>query len=122
MVLDWADEFITITSSLQVSALTVQSIDLECLLLDSQESCLDLFLDLLHVSLLLFKLTNQIIELSLEHIVLCRCVQVIKTNTRDLISIVFDLDLFLGNVLVSNLCLLKQVCRGLFNSLLLRGV
>ena len=106
MVLYWADELITITSSLQVGALTVQSIDLKCLLLDSQESCLDLFLDLLHVSLLLLELTNEIIEFSLEYIVLRGRIQVIKANTRDLIGVVFDFNLLLGDVLIGNLCLL----------------
>ena len=106
MVLDWANEFITITSSLQVGALTVQSIDLKCLLLDSQESRLDLFLDLLHVSLLLLELTDEIIELSLEHIVLRGRIQVIETNTRDFICVVFDFNLLLGDVLIGNLCLL----------------
>lgn len=106
MILDWANEFITITSSLQVGALTVQSIDLKCLLLDSQESRLDLFLDLLHVSLLLLELTDEIIELSLEHIVLRGRIQVIETNTRDFIGVVFDFNLLLGDVLIGNLCLL----------------
>ena len=75
--------------------------------------------DLLDVFLLFLELTDQVLKLSLEHLVLGRSVQVIKTDTRDLVSVVLNLDLLLGDVLVGHLCLLEQISRGFLNRLLL---
>ena len=69
-----------------------------------------------------FQLINQVVKLLLENLVLRSRVEVIETNTRDLISVVLDLDLFLGDVLVCHLCLLEEIGRGLLDRLLLTGV
>ena len=123
VVLDRADELVTtISTTLQVGTLTVQTIDLQSFLLDSQQAGLDRLLDLLHVSLLLLELTDEVIELLLENTVLGGGVEVIKSDTRDFVGVVLDLDLLLGDVLVSDLGLFQQVGRGLLNSLLLGGV
>ena len=123
VVLDRADELVTtISTTLQVGTLTVQTIDLQSFLLDSQQAGLDRLLDLLHVSLLLLELTDEVIELLLENTVLGGGVEVVKSDTRDLVGVVLDLDLLLGDVLVSDLGLFQQVGRGLLNSLLLGGV
>ena len=119
VVLVWTLEVIAVTAALKLSALPVQTIDLESLLLNLEESLLDLLLDLLDVFLLFLELTDQVLKLSLEHLVLGRSVQVIKTDTRDLISVVLNLDLLLGDVLVGHLCLLEQISRGFLNRLLL---
>ena len=123
VVLDRADELVTtISTTLQVGTLTVQTIDLQSFLLDSQQAGLDRLLDLLHVSLLLLELPDEVIELLLENTVLGGGVEVVKSDTRDLVGVVLDLDLLLGDVLVSDLGLFQQVGRGLLNSLLLGGV
>ena len=49
-------------------------------------------------------------------------VEVIQTYTRDLISVVLNFDLFLGDVLVGYLRLLEEIGRGLLDRLLLTGV
>ena len=122
VVFDGSDELITISTALKVGTLTVQTIDLKGLLLDVQQSALDLLLNILDISLLRLQLINQIVKLLLQHLVLRGRVEVIKTYTRDLISVVLDLDLFLGDVLVCHLCLLEEIGRGLLDRLLLTGV
>jgi len=77
VVLNGANEFVAIASALKVGTLTVKPVYLESLLLDSQQTSLDIFLNLLHVTLLLLKLTDQIIELLLKDFILCRRVQVV---------------------------------------------
>ena len=122
VVFDGSDELITITTTLKVSTLTVQTIDLKGLLLDVQQSALDLLLNILDISLLRLQLIDQVVKLFLENLVLRSGVEVIETDTRDLISVVLDLDLFLGDVLVCHLCLLEEIGRGLLDRLLLTGV
>ena len=109
VVFDGSDELITITTALKVGTLTVQTIDLEGFLLDIQESALDLFLNVLDIGLLRLQLIDQVVELLLENLILCSRVEVIEANTRDLIGIVLDFNLFLGDVLVSHLRLLKEI-------------
>ena len=122
VVFDGSNELITISTALKVGTLTVQTIDLKCLLLDVQQSSLDLLLNILDISLLRLQLIDQIVKLLLENLVLSGRVEVIETYTRDLISVVLDLDLFLGDVLVRHLCLLEEIGRGLFDRFLLTGV
>ena len=122
VVFDGADELITVASALQIGTLTVKPVHGERLLLDPQEARLDVLFDLLNVVLFLLKLLDQVLELLLEHLVLCRCVQVIKANSRDLIGEVFDFDLFLRDGLIGDLGLLEEVGRGLLDGLLLGGV
>ena len=52
VVFDGSDELITISTALKVGTLTVQTIDLKGLLLDVQQSALDLLLNILDISLL----------------------------------------------------------------------
>ena len=122
VVFDGSNELITITTALKVGTFTVQTIDLKGLLLDVQQSALDLLLNILDISLLRLQLINQVVKLLLENLVLRSGVEVIETDTRDLISVVLDLDLFLGDVLVCHLCLLEEIGRGLLDRLLLTGV
>ena len=122
VVFDGSDELITISTALKVSTLTVQTIDLKGLLLDVQQSALDLLLNILDISLLRLQLIDKVVKLLLENLVLRGRVEVIETDTRDLISVVLDLDLFLGDVLVCHLSLLEEIGRGLLDRLLLTGV
>ena len=122
VVFDGSNELITITTALKVGTLTVQTIDLKGLLLDVQQSALDLLLNILDISLLRLQLIDQVVKLLLENLVLRSRVEVIETYTRDLISVVLDLDLFLGDVLVRHLCLLEEIGRGFLDGLLLTGV
>ena len=109
VVFDGSDELITITTALKVGALTVQTIDLEGFLLDIQESALDLFLNVLDIGLLRLQLIDEVVELLLENLILRSRVEVVEANTRDLIGIVLDLNLFLGDVLVGDLRLLEEI-------------
>ena len=109
LVFNGTDEFITITATLERSALTVEPVHSECLLLNAQQSSLDVLLDLLDIFLFLFELANQIVKLLLEHLVLGSRVQVIETDTGDLIGIVLNLDFLLRDALICLLCLLEQV-------------
>lgn len=95
MVFDGADVLIAITTASEVGALTIETIDLEGLLLDSQETCLDVLLNLLDITLLLLELRDQIFKLLLEHLVLSGRVKVIEADTRDLVSVVLDVNLLL---------------------------
>ena len=122
VVFDGSDKLITISTALKVGTLTVQTIDLKGLLLDVQQSALDLLLNILDISLLRLQLIDQVVKLLLEHLILRGRIEVIKTYTRDLISVVLDFDLFLGDVLVCHLCLLEEIGRGLLDRLLLTGV
>jgi len=94
-VLSWANKLITITASFQVSALTVQTIDLESLLLNLQKSLLDVLLDVHDIRLFFLELTNEIVKFLLQDLVLSRCVQVVKSDSGDLIGVVLDLHLLL---------------------------
>lgn len=94
-VLGRSDEFVTVTASLQVGTLSVEAIHLQSLLLDLEQSILDVLLNVHHIGLFLFKLTNQVVELLLENLILSRRVKVIKSNSGDFISVVLDFDLFL---------------------------
>ena len=109
VVFDGSDELIAITTALKVGALTVQTIDLEGFLLDIQESALDLFLNVLDIGLLRLQLIDEVVELLLENLILRSRVEVVEANTRDLIGIVLDLNLFLGDVLVGDLRLLEEI-------------
>ena len=58
VVFDGSNELITITTALKVGTLTVQTIDLKGLLLDVQQSALDLLLNILDISLLRLQLID----------------------------------------------------------------
>lgn len=122
MVLDWADILVSISTALQVSALSIQSVHLQGLLLDSQQASLDVLLDLLHVTLLLLKLGDQVFELFLEDVILCGRVEVVEADTGDFIGVIFNVDFFLRDVLVGDFSLLEEIGGGLLDSLLLTGV
>lgn len=122
MVLDWADILVSISTALQVSALSIQSVHLQGLLLDSQQASLDILLDLLHVTLLLLKLGDQVFELFLEDVILCGRVEVVEADTGDFIGVIFNVDFFLRDVLVGDFSLLEEIGGGLLDSLLLTGV
>ena len=77
VVFDGSDELITISTALKVSTLTVQTIDLKRLLLDVQQSALDLLLNILDISFLRLQLIDQVVKLLLEHLVLRGRVEVI---------------------------------------------
>ena len=111
MVLDGANVLITITTTSKVSTLTVETINLQCLLLDPQQTSLDVLLDLLNITLFFLELRDQILKLLLEHFVLSCGVQVIKTNSGDFIGVVLNVNLFLRDVLVGCLGLLVEVSR-----------
>ena len=121
-VLGWALVLITVASALQIGTFTVQTIDLQGLLLDLEQAILDALLDLHHVGLLLLKLANQVIQLLLQHVVLRLRVQVIEADSGDFVRVVLNLDLLLRDVFVGNLGLFEQVGRRLLNGLLLTGV
>ena len=119
MVLIGSLEIVTVAAALQLGALSVQTIDLQCFLLNLEETLFDVLLDSLHVLLFLLELANQIFKLLLKNFVLSSSVQVIKTDTRDLISVVLNLDLLLRDVFVRHFSLLEKVSRGLLDGLLL---
>ena len=77
--------------------------------MDIQESTLDLFLNVLDIGLLRLQLIDEVVELLLENLILSGRVEVVEANTRDLIGIVLDLNLFLGDVLVGDLRLLEEI-------------
>ena len=111
MVLDGANVLITITTTSKVSTLTVETINLQCLLLDPQQTCLDVLLNLLNITLFFLELRDQILKLLLKNFVLSCGVQVIKTNSGDFIGVVLNVNLFLRDVLVGCLGLLVEVSR-----------
>mmetsp|Transcript_44214 Transcript_44214/g.58684 ORF Transcript_44214/g.58684 Transcript_44214/m.58684 type:complete len:424 (-) Transcript_44214:863-2134(-) len=122
VVLRRAHELVAVATVLKSGALTVKTIDFESFLLDAEQPILDVLLDLSHVVLLLLQLSDQVIELLLEHFVLSLRVQVIEAHTRDLIGVVLDLHLLVADRLVGDLGLFEKVSRGLLDGLLLTGV
>ena len=81
MVLVGSLEVFAVAAALQLRALPVQAIDFECLLLNLEQTFLDVLLNSLHVLLFFFELTNKVFELLLKNFVLSRSVQVIQADT-----------------------------------------
>ena len=104
-----AHEFIAVATSLQVGTLTVERVDLQSLLLDAEEALLDVLLNLLDIVLLFLELSFEIVELFLEDFILSGRVQVVKSNTRDFVRVVLDLNFLARDVLIGNLSLLEEV-------------
>jgi len=75
------DRFVTITAILESSAHSVETIDLESLLLNAEESVLDVLLNGGHVVLFLLQLVDQVIKFLLKHLVLRLCVEVVEADT-----------------------------------------
>lgn len=104
-----AHEFIAIATSLQVGTLTVERVDLQGFLLDAEEALLDVFLNLLDIVLFFLELSFEIVELFLKDFILSGRVQVVKSNTRDLVRVVLNLNFLARDVLIGNLSLLEEV-------------
>ena len=106
----WSGVFIN-TLILQLSEDSVQLIDFELSLVNSVVSLLNVLLKFLNLIFFLFELGDKFFKLLLEKVILLNTVEVIDPNSRNLIRQIFDFNLLLGNVLVSNLGLLKKVSR-----------
>lgn len=104
---------------LELVELTVEAVNLVLFLGDCDMALLDVALELLDLAFFLLKLVNEIIKLLLKQLILRLCVEVVDADTRYLVSDVFDLDFFLGDLLVSDLGLLYEVGARLLDGLLL---
>ena len=87
----------------------LELVDLELSLVDSVVSLLDVLLELFDFVLLLFELGDEVIQFLLEEVVLLHTVEVVDSDSGDFVGKVFDLDFFLGNVLINIFSLFKEV-------------
>jgi len=107
------------TSVHEHSILSIKLIDLELFLINSVVSLLDVLLKLLNFIFFFLELSDKIVELLLEQIILLNTVKVINPDSGDLVGQVFDFNFFLRNALVSLLGLFKKIGRALFDGFLL---
>ena len=97
------------TSIFELSPDSVELIDSQLSLIDLVVSLLVVLLELLNFVLLLLELGDQVVQLFLEELVLLNTVEVIDSDSGDLIAEVLDFDLLLSDVLVSSLGLLQEI-------------
>ncbi len=83
---------------------------------------LDVALEFLNFALFFLKLVDEIVQLLLEKVVLRLSVEVVDADSRDFIRNVFDLDFFLGNLLIRHFGLLDEVGARFLDRFLLRSV
>ena len=97
------------TCVLELSPYSVELVDLELSLVNSVVSLLDVLLELFDFVLLFFELGDEVIQFLLEEVVLLHTVEVVDSDSGDFVGKVFDLDFFLGNVLINIFSLFKEV-------------
>ena len=85
-------------------------------------SLLNLLFKVIHFLFSIFKFSDKIIQLLLQQVILLLTIQIINTYSRDLIRIVLNVNLLLGNILIDSFGLLEQIGATLFDCLLLRSV
>ena len=85
-------------------------------------SLFDILLKLFNFVLLFFELCDKIIELFLQEIVLLNTIQVINSDSGNLIGEILDFDFFLSYVLIGLFRLFEKISRTLLDGLLLRSM
>ena len=91
--------------------LSVKFVHLELLLVNSVVSLFNVLFEFLNFNFLFLQLSQQILEFFLKKLVLLYTVEVINSNSGNLVAEVLNLDLFLGYLSICLLCLLKEVGR-----------